>query len=123
VARFVTATDSGGGVATRSRAVGIRQFRTSIAVGKNRGIGGVSTTVGFSGIFLPLFYVETEKPVEVVATSDGTVLRGQLDMWILLDRLWVLAIESERAEFSLKVGIPQAICWQNKTRNPCGLGW
>ena len=62
-----------------------------------------------AGLFLPPFYVTTEKTVEVVATEDELTLKGRLDVLVLKDQLWVLVIESKRAEFSLKVGIPQVL--------------
>ena len=32
-----------------------------------------------------------------------------MDVLVLMERFWVLVIEAKRAEFSLKVGIPQAL--------------
>ncbi|MEO0947676.1 MAG: type I restriction enzyme HsdR N-terminal domain-containing protein [Cyanobacteria bacterium J06641_5] len=62
-----------------------------------------------AGFFLPPFYIETEKPVEIAAMDGEELLKGRLDMLILRDRLWVLAIEAKRARFSLRVGIPQIL--------------
>lgn len=64
-----------------------------------------------AGFFLPPFYLETEKPVELASGEDGVILRGRLDVLVLRDRLWVLAIESKRAAFSLQVGIPQVLAY------------
>jgi hypothetical protein len=69
----------------------------------------VAPLLDLAGLFLPPFYVTTEKTVEITATADDLVLRGRLDVLVLKDRLWVLVIESKRAEFSLKVGIPQVL--------------
>jgi hypothetical protein len=38
-------------------------------------------------------------------------VRGKMDVLVLLEQLWVLVIESKRAEFSLKVGIPQVLAY------------
>ena len=38
-------------------------------------------------------------------------------MLVLNDQFWVLVIESKRAEFSLKVGIPQALTYMLATPN------
>jgi predicted type IV restriction endonuclease len=62
-----------------------------------------------AGLFLPPFYVTTEKTVEIVAEEPDTSLRGRLDVLVLKDQLWVLVIESKRAEFSLKVEFPQVL--------------
>jgi len=69
----------------------------------------VAPLLDLAGLFLPPFYVTTEKTVEVVAVADELTLRGRLDVLVLKDQLWVLVIESKRAEFSLKVGVPQVL--------------
>lgn len=69
----------------------------------------VAPLLDLAGLFLPPFYVTTETSVEITATTDDLMLRGRLDVLVLKDQLWVLVIESKRAEFSLKVGIPQVL--------------
>lgn len=66
----------------------------------------VAPLLDLAGLFLPPFYVTTEKSVEITAEPQ---LRGRLDVLVIKDQLWVLVIESKRAEFSLKVGIPQVL--------------
>lgn len=36
----------------------------------------VAPLLDLAGFFLPPFYVETEKPVEIVAADEGTMLQG-----------------------------------------------
>jgi hypothetical protein len=69
----------------------------------------VAPLLDLAGLFLPPFYVTTEKSVEITALTDELTLKGRLDVLVLKDQLWVLVIESKRAEFSLKVGIPQVL--------------
>ena len=69
----------------------------------------VAPLLDLAGLFLPPFYVTTEKSVEITASTDELTLKGRLDVLVLKDRLWVLVIESKRAEFSLKMGIPQIL--------------
>ena len=64
-----------------------------------------------SGLFLPPFYISTEESVEIKATDDSTTIQGRIDILVLKEQLWVLVIESKRAEFSPKVGIPQALSY------------
>jgi len=77
-----------------------------------------------AGFFLPPFYIETEKPLEIATTDGDELLRGRLDVLILRDRLWVLAIEAKRARFSLRVGIPQILGYMlaAETSEPVRLG-
>jgi hypothetical protein len=71
----------------------------------------VAPLLDLSGLFLPPFYVSTEDSVEIEAADEGIVVRGRIDILVLQDQLWVLVIESKRAEFSPKVGIPQILSY------------
>jgi predicted type IV restriction endonuclease len=71
----------------------------------------VAPLLDLSGLFLPPFYVSTEDSVEIEATDESIVVRGRIDVLVLKEQLWVLVIESKRAEFSPKVGIPQILSY------------
>jgi predicted type IV restriction endonuclease len=71
----------------------------------------VAPLLDLAGFFLPPFYVDTEKEVQITAEDEGVRLRGRLDVLVLQEQFWVLVIEAKRAEFSLKVGIPQALAY------------
>ncbi|PZO22170.1 MAG: restriction endonuclease subunit R [Leptolyngbya foveolarum] len=64
-----------------------------------------------SGLFFPPFYVSTEDVVNIEATDDGLTIQGRIDILVMKEVLWLLVIESKRAEFSPKVGIPQALAY------------
>jgi hypothetical protein len=64
-----------------------------------------------AGLFLPPFYVSTEDSVSIEATDNSLVIQGRIDILVLKEALWLLVIESKRAEFSPKVGIPQALSY------------
>jgi predicted type IV restriction endonuclease len=70
----------------------------------------ISPLLDLAGFFLPPFYVDTETSVNI-AIDDAAQLRGRIDVLVMKDQLWVLVIESKRAEFSLKVGIPQVLSY------------
>ena len=71
----------------------------------------ISPLLDLAGFFLPPFYVDTETAVEIVGEDREMQLRGRIDVLVLIERIWVLIIESKRAGFSLKVGIPQALAY------------
>jgi predicted type IV restriction endonuclease len=71
----------------------------------------VAPLLDLAGFFLPPFYVDTEKEVQLTAENEGILLRGRLDVLVLQEQFWVLVIEAKQAEFSLKVGIPQALAY------------
>lgn len=69
----------------------------------------VAPLLDLAGLFLPPFYVTTEKSVEITTVTDELTLKGRIDVLVIKDQLWALVIASKRAEFSLKVGIPQLL--------------
>jgi predicted type IV restriction endonuclease len=71
----------------------------------------VAPLLDLAGFFLPPFYVDTETTVEITTEEAGVQLRGRMDVLVLIEQIWVLIIESKRAEFSLKVGIPQILSY------------
>jgi len=71
----------------------------------------ISPLLDLAGLFLPPFYVDTETTVEIFAEESDLRLRGRIDVLVLVEQIWVLVIESKRAGFSLKVGIPQALSY------------
>lgn len=71
----------------------------------------VAPLLDLAGLFLPPFYVSTEDAVEIEAIDGDLAVRGRIDILVIKEQLWVLVIESKRAEFSLKVGIPQVLSY------------
>lgn len=71
----------------------------------------VAPLLDLSGLFLPPFYVSTEDSVEIEAVDKTLIVWGRMDILVLKEQLWVLVIESKRAEFSPKVGIPQILSY------------
>lgn len=78
----------------------------------------VSPLLDLAGFYLPPFYINTEEEVQIQAEDDGIAIRGQIDVLVFKEQFWLLVIESKRAEFSLKVGIPQALIYMLATPNP-----
>ena len=71
----------------------------------------LSPLLDLAGFFLPPFFIETEMSVEIMAEEKDLQLRGRIDVLVLMEKLWLLVIESKRAAFSLKVVIPQALSY------------
>ncbi|MGB6169800.1 MAG: restriction endonuclease subunit R [Geitlerinemataceae cyanobacterium] len=78
----------------------------------------VSPLLDVAGFFFPPFYVDTEESVEIVSQDGETIVRGRMDVLVLQERVWVLVIESKRAEFSVKVGIPQVLSYMLASPHP-----
>lgn len=81
----------------------------------------VAPLLDLSGLFLPPFYVSTEDSIEIETRDLDLIVRGRMDILVLKEHLWVLVIESKRAEFSPKIGIPQILTYMlaaPKTKHP-----
>lgn len=71
----------------------------------------ISPLLDTAGLFLPPFYVETEKSVEITSQDGEATLKGRLDVAVIKDSIWILIIESKKAGFSLIVGLPQILSY------------
>ena len=78
----------------------------------------VSPLLDLAGFYLPPFYINTEEEVQIQAEDDGIAIRGRIDVLVIKEQFWLLVIESKRAEFSLRVGIPQALTYMLATPSP-----
>jgi len=71
----------------------------------------VSPLLDLAGLFFPPFYISTEEEAQIEIADQDATIRGKIDVLVIREQLWVLVIESKRAELSLKVGIPQALAY------------
>ena len=78
----------------------------------------VSPLLDLAGFYLPPFYISPEEEVQIQAEDDGIAIRGRIDVLVLKEAFWLLVIDSKRAEFSLRVGIPQALTYMLATPSP-----
>jgi Type I restriction enzyme R protein N terminus (HSDR_N) len=71
----------------------------------------LSPLLKMAGFFLPPFRITAEKQVELVTEDEGLVVRGVIDLLVFRDQIWVVTIEAKRAEYSLKVALPQVLLY------------
>ena len=78
----------------------------------------VSPLLDLAGFYQPPFYPVPEKSIQISATDESLIVRGKIDVLVIKKQFWLLVIESKRAEFSLKVGIPQALFYMLASSHP-----
>ena len=61
--------------------------------------------------FLPPFHVRGENSIKIENEDHGVKVTGKLDILLLRDNFWVMAIESKRSEFSLEAGRAQILSY------------
>ena len=68
--------------------------------------------------FLTPFHIESEKSVELLTVDEGILVRGSIDILLLIESFWVVAIEAKRAQYSLDVGLPQLLFYMLSNPHP-----
>jgi hypothetical protein len=75
--------------------------------------------------YLTPFHIESEKSVELVTVDEDILVRGSIDILLLMESFWVVAIEAKRTQYSLEAGLPQLLFYMlsnpNRDRPTFGL--
>jgi len=71
----------------------------------------LSPLLHLANLLLPLFHIRTETSVKITDPNEDITVEGRIDILVLEHNLWVLVIESKRAEFSIKVGLAQILAY------------
>lgn len=69
----------------------------------------LSPLLDMADFYLPPFHIKSEPSIEITTEDEEMIIRGQLDVLVLRDLVWVIAIESKNAEFSLEAGRAQLL--------------
>jgi len=77
----------------------------------------LSPLLDLANFYLSPFHITSEKSIEISAEEEGVIFRGQLDVLVLFEQLWVLVIESKQAAFSLEAGRIQLLAYMLATPN------
>ncbi|MCT7957839.1 type I restriction endonuclease subunit R [Laspinema palackyanum] len=78
----------------------------------------LSPLLDLAGFFEPPFRFITEPTVQITAERDEIIYRGRIDALVLLERLWVVVIESKETSFSLEMALPQTLAYMMAHPNP-----
>lgn len=78
----------------------------------------LSPLLDLAGFFAPPFRFTTEPTVQITAERDEMIYRGRIDALFLLERLWVVVIESQETSFSLEMALPQTLAYMLAHPNP-----
>lgn len=71
----------------------------------------LSPLLKLAGFYRAPFYLTAEKEVEIVSEDEETIVKGRLDLLVFTPHFWILVIEAKSAQYSLEVGIPQALAY------------
>lgn len=66
----------------------------------------------------PPFRLKAEAAVEIAVDDGEEILRGRVDILILQQQLWVLALKAKKTAISLRSALPQAIAYMMANLTP-----
>jgi len=68
--------------------------------------------------YLNPFHIEAEKSVELVTVDENILVRGSIDVLLLIESFWVVAIEAKRSQYSVEAGLPQLLFYMLNDPSP-----
>ncbi len=69
-------------------------------------------------LYLNPFHMEAEKSVELVTVDENILVRGSIDVLLLIESFWVVAIEAKRSQYSVEAGLPQLLFYMLNDPSP-----
>ncbi|MEG5174805.1 type I restriction endonuclease [Microcoleus sp. B3-D7] len=68
--------------------------------------------------YLTPFHIEAEKSVELTIEDEDTIVKGSIDVLLLLKSFWVVAIEEKRSQYSIEAGLHQLLFYMLNGPSP-----
>ncbi len=81
----------------------------------------VSPLLCGAGLYITPFEIRAEKSIEIETEDDGVIIKGTLDILIIRHNVWVMVIESKKAEYSIEAGLAQLLSYLLAHPNPDGI--
>ncbi|MDY7008152.1 MAG: restriction endonuclease subunit R [Cyanobacteriota bacterium] len=61
--------------------------------------------------FLYPYHIRSEKSINLELADKDVIIKGRIDTLVMKEQLWVMVIESKRAEFSIEAGLAQLLTY------------
>jgi len=71
----------------------------------------LSPLLDLANLYLPPFRIKSEKTIKISLEDEGIIIKGKIDVLAVCEQIWVMAIESKKAAFSLEVGRSQLLTY------------
>ena len=78
----------------------------------------LSPLLDLADFYLSPFHVRSEKSIEIAEEDEGVIIKGQIDVLVLREQLWIMVIESKKASFSIEEGLAQILAYMLATPHP-----
>lgn len=80
----------------------------------------VSPLLTITGLYDPPFLLKAEESVLIKISDSEETLQGRIDVLVLLDRLWVIVLESKKTMLSVWSALPQTLAYLMASPNGGG---
>lgn len=77
----------------------------------------LSPLLSLAGFYDPPFYTTLEESVEVESQDGSEIVRGQIDVLVLQNSIWVVVIESKSVQYDVMMALPQALTYMSASSN------
>ncbi|NEQ95689.1 MAG: type I restriction endonuclease subunit R [Cyanothece sp. SIO2G6] len=71
----------------------------------------LSPLLDLAGFYSRHFRLSTEESVEIALQEEDELIKGRIDVLIVQDQFWVLAIESKRVQLDVMAALPQLLVY------------
>lgn len=70
-----------------------------------------SPLLAIAGFYDPPFKIRAEESVQLRLNDGEEILQGRIDALVLLERLWVIVLESKKSALSVWTALPQSLAY------------
>lgn len=78
----------------------------------------LSPLLDLAGFYDEPFRIRSEVGVEIAAKDEDEIIRGRIDVLVLKDQFWIVALESKRSDFDVNVALGQALAYMLASPQP-----
>ena len=71
----------------------------------------LSPLLDLANFYLPPFRIKSEKSIKISLEDEGVIIKGKIDVLVVCEQIWLMAIESKQAAFSLEAGRSQLLTY------------
>ncbi|NES22736.1 MAG: restriction endonuclease subunit R [Symploca sp. SIO3E6] len=78
----------------------------------------LSPLLDLAEVYLKPFHIKSEPSFEISTEDKGTLIKGNVDVLVLFEKLWVLVIEAKRAAVDIDEGRAQLLSYMLASPTP-----
>jgi hypothetical protein len=82
-----------------------------------------SPLLTLAGFYDPPFRVRAEESIKLILQDEEEILQGRIDVLVLLDKFWVVVLESKKTALSVWTALPQTLAYLIANPDPDRTGF